>query len=185
MSNPLKQRAGAGRGFTLVEAMFSMLLVSLMMVAAMNTTGAAASAQAHAADTGRASLLAQALMSEILVQRYADPSGTSTTLGPDHGDTTSPATRAKFNDVDDYDGWFESPPQNPNGSVIGSTNPDGSVTSYFPGWSRKVSVVWVNASDLTTKASSETGVKRITVTVAHKNTVLATLVAIRANWPQP
>lgn len=185
MSSRSKQRRPVRLGFTLVEAIFSMLLVSVMMVAAMSAAGASASAQAHTADSGRAGLLAQALMDEILVQPYADPSGTSTTLGPDPGDTTSPATRAKFNDVDDYDGWFESPPQNPDGTVIGSTNPDGSVTSYYPGWSRKVSVVWVSPSDLTTKVSSESGVKRITVTVAHHNAVLATMVAIRANWPSP
>ena len=170
-------------GFTLIEAVFSVLLVSVMMVAAMNAVSAAAVAQAHSSDSTRGNLLAQALMSEILVQPYSDPNVNSTTIGPDPGDTTSPATRSKFNDVDDYDGWFESPPQYKNGTVIGSTNPDGSITSYFPGWSRRVSVVWVNASDLKTKVNSETGVKRVTVTVAHNNAVMATCVAIRTKPP--
>ena len=171
-------------GFTLIEAVFSMLLVSVMFVAAMSATSASAIAQAHSADKGRGNLLAQALMSEIVVQPYTDPNVNSTTLGPDPGDTTNPPTRSKFNDVDDYDGWFESPPQNRDGTVIGSTNPDGSVTSYYPGWSRKVSVVWVNPSNLMTSVSSESGVKRITVTVSHNNAVIATCVAVRAKNPQ-
>jgi type II secretory pathway pseudopilin PulG len=170
-------------GFTLIEAVFSMLLVSLMFVAAMRATGASAVAQAHSADKGRGNLLAQSLMSEILVQPYADPNINSTTIGPDPGDTTNPSTRSKFNDVDDYDGWLESPPQNRDGTVIGSTNADGSIMPYFPGWSRKVAVVWVNASNLTNPVSSETGVKRITVTVSHNNAVIATCVAIRSRPP--
>src|SRR5690349_14866729 len=110
----MKRRANnltpAQRGFTLIEAVFSIVLVSVMMVAAMSAVSASAIAQSHSGDTTRGNLLAQALMSEILVQPYADPSGTSTSIGPDSGDTTSPATRAKFDDVDDYDGWYESPP---------------------------------------------------------------------------
>lgn len=170
-------------GFTLIEAVFSILLVSLMLVAAMRATSASAVAQVHSADNGRGNLLAQSLMSEILVQPYSDPNVNSTKIGPDPGDTTNPATRSKFNDVDDYDGWFESPPQNRDGTVIGSTNPDGSITSFYPGWSRKVSVVWVTSSNLTTPVASETGVKRITVTVSHNNAVIATCVAIRSRPP--
>lgn len=184
MSGRLNRLASGRLGFTLIEAVFAMLLVSVMFVAAMSATSASAIAQAHSADKGRGNLLAQALMSEIVVQPYADPNVNSTTLGPDPGDTTSPPTRSRFNDVDDYDGWFESPPQNRDGTVIGSTNPDGSITSYYPGWSRKVSVVWVNPSNLTTAVSSESGVKRITVTVSHNNAVIATCFAVRAKNPQ-
>ena len=175
--------AAAPHGFTLIEAVFSTLLVSVMLVAAMNAVSASAIAQAHSSDTTRGNMLAQALMSEILVQPYSDPNVNNTTIGPDPGDTTTPATRSKFNDVDDYDGWFESPPQTKSGAVIGSTNPDGSITSYFPGWSRRVSVVWVKPSDLKTAVSSESGVKRVTVTVSHNNAAMATCVAIRTKPP--
>lgn len=184
MTEPTCQSSASRPGFTLIEAVFSMLLVSVMFVAAMSTAGASAMAQSRSADRGRGSLLAQALLSEILVQPYSDPNVSSTTLGPDPGDTTTPPTRSKFNDVDDYNGWFESPPQNANGTVIGLTNPDGSITSYYPGWSRKVSVVWVNPSNLTVPVSSESGVKRITVTVSRNNAVVATCVALRAKNPQ-
>ena len=183
MSHRAHNFTPAYRGFTLIEAVFSIVLVSVMMVAAMSAVSASAIAQSHSGDATRGNLLAQALMSEIVVQPYSDPNVNSTTIGPDPGDTTSPATRSKFNDVDDYDGWYESPPQKKDGTLIGTLNADGTVTPAYPGWSRRVGVVWVNASDLKTPVRSETGVKRITVTVLHNGAVMSTCVAIRAKNP--
>ena len=149
-----------------MEAAFATLIVGMMLVAAMSTAGASGAAQRRAADRGRGSLLGQALMSEIVLQAYVNPNGNVS-------NATIPPTRTNFNNVDDYNGWSESPPQNKDGSTI----------SNFAGWGRSVSVSWVNTSNLTTTASSDTGVKRITITVTKNNAVVATLVAIRSNHP--
>lgn len=159
-------------GFTLVEAVFCMLLVSVLLVAALSAAGASGASQSHASDRGRGIMLAEALMSEILVQPYQDTTQTPI-FGPEPGDTTVPPSRARFNDVDDYNVWTESPPQ----------NKDGSVMANLTGWSRSISVIWVSTTDFTRSAGYETGVKQITVTVAHNNTVVATCTAIKANNP--
>jgi len=173
---------GNQRAFTLVEAVFATLLVGLLLVAALSAAGASARLQAHGSDRGTGELLAQGLMNEILVQAYQNP-GPNPTFGPEPGKTTTPPSRTNFNDVDDYNGWTESPPQNKNGSVITITNPDGTTSPAFPGWGRSVAVAWVSPSDLTAASTTETGVKRMTVTVSHNNVVVATSVAIKANNP--
>ena len=170
------------RAFTLVEAVFATLLVGMLLVAAMSTAGASARLQGHASDRGCGELLAQGLMNEILIQAYRDP-GSSPIFGPEPGETTTPPSRTHFNDVDDYNAWSESPPQNKDGTTITVTNPDGTTSPAFPGWTRSVSVAWVNSSDLTTAASSETGIKRIIVTVTHNGALVATCVALKANNP--
>ena len=173
---------GNRRAFTLVEAVFATLLVGLLLVAALSAAGASARLQGHGSDRGTGELLAEGLINEILVQAYQDP-GPSPTFGPEPGKTTTPPSRINFNDVDDYNGWTESPPQNKDGSVITMTNPDGSTSPAFPGWARSVAVAWVTPSDVTVTSTTETGVKRMTVTVTHNNVVVATSVAIKANNP--
>ena len=173
---------GNSSGFTLVEAVFATLLVGLLLVAALSTAGASARVQAHGSDRGTGELLAQGLMNEILAQAYQD-AGPSPVFGPTASEVTTPPSRSKFSDVDDYNGWSESPPQNKDGSVITMTNTDGTTSPAFPGWGRSVAVAWVTSSDLTTPSSTETGVKRIVVTVTHNNAVVATCTAIKANNP--
>lgn len=47
-------------------------------------------------------------------------------------------------------------------------------------WTRRVVVAWVSPADLTTPAASDTGLKRITVTVRRGEAALVDLVALRA-----
>ena len=60
-------------GFTLVEAAISMVLVSGLLVASLNTLCAAKLGHQNNVARGRAYLLAPELMSEILRQDYAAP----------------------------------------------------------------------------------------------------------------
>ena len=173
---------GNRRAFTLIEAVFATLLVGLLLVAALSTAGASARLQSHGSDRGTGELLAQGLMNEILVQAYQD-AGPNPVFGPTPTEVTTPPSRTKFTDVDDYNGWTESPPQNKDGSVITMTNPDGSTSPAFPGWGRSIAVAWVTPSDVTVTSTTETGVKRMTVTVTHNHVVVATSVAIKANNP--
>ncbi len=152
------------RAFSLVEATISVVIVSVMLVAALNTVPAAKLGGRKTADRGKGMLLAQALMSEILVQDYQEPVDT-----PVFGrESESGGDRANYDDVDDYDGWSSSPPEYKDGTQIAN----------LAGWKRSVAVVWVNATDLSVTSGSETGVKRITVTVTY-NVELASLIAVR------
>ena len=63
-------------------------------------------------------------MAEILQASYEDPDGPSAGIGLDASELT--ASRATFDDVDDYDGWLASPPQ----------QRDGTAMQELPGWSR-------------------------------------------------
>lgn len=158
-------------GFTLVEAAISIVLVGVLLVAALSTVGAAKLGERIRADRSEGQLLAQALMAEILNQAYEEPDDT-----PQFGREVSEGSgdRTAWDDVDDYDGWTKSPPRYKD-----STSMPG-----LDDWRRSVSVQWVTPSDLTQVSASPTGVKRITVTVAHNTVPVAELVTVRtAAWP--
>ena len=154
------------RAFSMVEVIISVVIVGTMTVAALNTVGAAKLGNQKTTSRKSGALLAQALMSEILLQDYEEPVDT-----PDFGRESSESggDRIDYDDVDDYDGWSSSPPEYKDGTVI----PD------LGGWTREVSVAWVNATDLLSTSGSETNVKRITVTVTYNGVQVASLTAVR------
>ncbi len=75
--------------------------------------------------------------------------------------------------MDDYNGWSESPPQ----------FADGTAMPNLANWSRSVQVAFVNPTNLSQTSTTETGAKRITVTVTHNGVVVATRVAVRTDAP--
>lgn len=144
------ERPSSRRGFTLVEAAVSVIIVATVLVAALETVGASARARFAQKDQSQGLALAREMLSEISQCWYADPNG-GTVLGPDTGESA----RADFDDVDDYDNWEELPPRSRSG-----TNLPG-----FDGWKREVEVRWANPSDPANDAASDSGLKRITVKV--------------------
>lgn len=157
----------ANRAFTLIEAVISVVLVSVLVVSAMNTLGTSKTIQLIMSDHGRGQQLAFDLMSEILEQEYEEP--VDLPLFGREAAETGPS-RSAFDDVDDYHGWRARPPQYKNGSpIIG-----------YDGWARWVVVQWIDPKDLQKTASSPSGIKRITVTAARGAEPAATLVAFRA-----
>ena len=154
----------------MAETLVSILIVGGLVVAAMNTAGAAMMGHKKIGDRGRGTLLAQDLLGEILLQAYEEPVDTPT-FGRESSE--SGGDRKDYDDVDDYDGWIASPPQ----------LKDGTVLSDLADWKRSVSVVWVSATALSSVSGTETGVKRITVTVLRNGLTVAKLVAIRAGTP--
>lgn len=151
----------------------STLLVGLVLVTASTTTQTALRVQINAAQLTKGSYLAHALIGEMLELSYMQPGQTSSPIGLDAGE--SPTTRANYNDVDDYNGWNDAPPQNKDGSVM----PD------LANWQRNVVVQWVGPATLTQSSgsSSETGMKRLTVSVYHNGTLILTRVAFKAHAP--
>lgn len=158
--------------FSIAEAVLSVVLVAVLLIAALRTAGASAVSQNKSADRARAILLAQGLVDEILARSYKDP-GASPVFGLEAGETLG--VRSTYNDVDDYSGLNETTIKQGDGTVI----------NVRSGWTRTTRVEWVASTTLTqtTASSSETGVKRITVSVYRQNALLAKLIAFKANAP--
>lgn len=101
-----------------------------------------------------AQALAADLMAEILDCNFEDPARAPGSFGMEAGESI----RRDFNDVDDYDGWTESPPKNRDGNPLSST--------AFGGYARSVEVFNVNEADfVTATADGATGAKAVRVTV--------------------
>jgi len=156
------------RAFALVEAIIAVVIVSVMMVAALRTVGASRLGQAWSANQLRALRLAQDLMAEIADKAYSDPDETPL-FGPEASELLP--GRIAYDDIDDYNGLSESPPQDRTGTAIPGLS----------GWQRSVSVAWVTAGNAATTSLTDTGIKRITVTVSKGNVPLARLVRLRTS----
>jgi len=154
------------RGFTLVEAVISTVVVAIMLVAALSTVGASRSVQhqVYLADRGR--LLAEQLLAEVLQNDYQDPND-APVFGREA--TESAATRIDCDDVDDYDGWSASPPE----------GRDGTPLTNAAGWTRTVTVQWIDPLNPGQVEAAESNAKRIEVVASYDGIPQATLYAIR------
>lgn len=162
------RRTGYARaGLTMAESVVSMLIVSVMLVAALNMVGSSARARLVRESARGELVLANDLMAEILHAAYAEPYAT-VDWGPDPGENTG--SREYFDDVDDYDGWTASPPESRSGIPI-----DG-----YAGWRRSVSVRYAKPAQPDQDQAGDSGLKRIEVTVTTNEGRSVTLVALRA-----
>ena len=176
MSRPARLPAlRPARGFSLIEAVMSVVIVGGLLVAAMNTLGAGTTAEYTAAERSRALLLAEDLMTEILQQAYEDPAYPPGSFGRG-ADEAATGDRSLFDDVDDYHGWSASPPQYRDGTPI----------SWAGGFTRSVQVHRVNSGNLNLVVGSDSGVKRIRVTVTRGGKELVVLTGYRTSaWQDP
>lgn len=164
-----QSRAHRRAGLSLAEAAISTVIVAGVLVAALDLF--AATARARVIQTGQvqANALAQQLMTEILRARYQEPEET-VSFGRELSE--SGASRADFDDVDDYDNWSASPPQ----------AKDGTPMVRYDGWTREVSISYTGTSDpKALTLPDDEGLKRITVTVTDPRGDLITLVALRSS----
>lgn len=159
-------------GFTLIESIISILVVGVMFVASMSVLSQSRLSRFISADGLQGQLLADALMSEILQQSYQEPVVEFSSLGVDVSE--DPEVRTMWNDVDDYEGWTASPPQDKYGTVM----------TGLSGWTRSVEVSYVNLSNLMTPVGADTGIKIITVLVLHNNRQVAKLCSVRTGAAQ-
>jgi prepilin-type N-terminal cleavage/methylation domain-containing protein len=125
--SPRGTPADEDRGFSLIEAVVSVVVVGLMLAVALSTLGAAARMRTIQAERQDGSGLGQHLMGEILQAPVLDPE-TPGFIGLEPGET--PLTRVDFDDVDDYHMWSASPPQ----------GKDGTPLPGYDGWTRRVRV---------------------------------------------
>jgi prepilin-type N-terminal cleavage/methylation domain-containing protein len=164
------KRGIAPRGFTMIEAAISSVVLGMLAGAVLTTVSAAAASRQRTSDRSRAGVLAHDLLAEITALEYSEPSMATITLGLDSPESVA-TNRLQLDDVDDYHGLLESPPRTREGTVIAGVT----------GWTRETRVQWVSAASPTTVMAAETRVKRITVTI-RKGTagvVLATADGLR------
>ena len=155
------------RGMTLIECVGASIIVAVIAVAAVRTAAGAATAQTLSSRRATAVMLAESLLAEIERKAYIDPSN-PTTLGRDAGESST--DKATYDDVDDFNGWSESPPRDSKGnSIAGMTE-----------WTRKVSVVWSDMGPLTPDRGGDTGMKSVTVSVYYKSKLMCELQSLRA-----
>ncbi|HEY8749436.1 MAG TPA: type II secretion system protein [Tepidisphaeraceae bacterium] len=159
------------RAFTLIECVVATALVAGMTVTALTTIAFSVRAQGKAADRATGGMYADAMIAEIMSQAYVDPNAAVPVFGPEPGEGSS--SRVNWNDVDDYSGWNESPLQNKDGTIIPNTT----------GWRRKVSVAWAVTATPAISSLTDSGCKRITVTVSHNGIAVVTRTVLRTNAP--
>jgi len=154
----------ADRAFTLIEAVVSLAVVATMVVVALEMLGASAKVRVAQTEQSRATALARQLLCEIMQHGYTDPDFPGG-FGP--GSTED---RTTFDDVDDFNGYSESPPCARSGALLPG----------YAGWTRRVDVAWANPSSPQDSSGSETGLKRIVVTVTSPTDRVTALTALRS-----
>ena len=161
-----RRKRGGGRrpGLSLVEAVVSLVIVAVMLVAALGVVGGAARARIIQRNQCRATLLARHMLEEIMQCRYEDPDG-APLFGAEPGEN-----RPTFDDVDDFNNWEESPPQTRNGTPLPG----------YAGWKRSVKVVWADPNNPNAVLFTPTGLKKITVTATSLAGNPVTLTGLRA-----
>ena len=167
MTTPrLRKTSRRGAGFTLVEALMAVVIVSGVLVAALGTFGAIGKARKNQVDRTAAYGLANQLLAEVMQCYFKEPGG-GTTLGTDAGETA----RAAYDDVDDYNGYEASPPKFRDDTVI----------TGYTGWKHSVAVRCVQVSSPTATLSSgdAQALKEITVKVTTPGGMNVTLRGLR------
>lgn len=149
-------------GYTLVEVAISTLIVGVLLVAALNTTGYATRGQIDNKQRAQAKLIANAMLAEILELPYQERT-TTPAFGPETGEV-----RATYDDVDDYMLFSDSPPVDKQGVALAGGE----------GLTRSVVVSYVEPDNLTATSNTDKGIKRIVVSVARGGTQLVSLTTV-------
>ncbi len=168
----IKMPANCRLGFSLLECSVSVILVSILMVASLNTLAAAKRREIDTVQRISGQQLACDLMNEILLQDYDEPNTeVASAFGLEPGE--SGVNRSLYDDVDDYAGFSSSPPKDRGGNTIAG----------FNGWTRSVIVQWADPTTGGSTPATSTGLKKITITASFGNKSIATIVGYRSiSW---
>lgn len=135
------------RGFTIVEATMSVVIVGVMLVASTGVFGNIAKMRAHQTESRLAYLLARQLMAEIMQCPFGESAGS---LGPPSGQG-----RGAFDVVDAYAGYAASPPVSKAGVPLAD----------YANWRQAVDVVYANIANPSGAPAAASTLKRVTVTL--------------------
>ena len=109
----LRRNRSRRAGFTYVESMIALAVLSLAGAALLTSVAGAVSSSNDSIYRSIGKGFAQQLIDEIAAAKF--PSGTSTT-------SIAMPFRSAFTTIDDYSGWTESPPRTKAGEVFGIDN---------------------------------------------------------------
>lgn len=154
-------------GITMAETIVSTLLVGLVLVSTIQIVGPIIRSGSVMADKAVAANLARELSDEISTKYFISPIADDI----DFIGTETGGSRSVFDDIDDYHGISNSPPQLSTGSAISSLS----------GWTRAVKVAHVHLDDPKIESGTYTGVKRVTVTVSKNGVQLAQMVTLHTH----
>jgi MSHA pilin protein MshD len=157
----------ARRGITMAETIVSTLLVGMVLVGTIQLVGPIIRSGSVMSDKLVATNLARELSEEIATKYFTSPLLDDVeAMGAAVGET-----RSTYDDIDDYHGVNNSPPQMSNETVM----------THLAGWSRSVKVVHVDLNDPSAESGSYTGLKRVTVTVTKDGVTLAQDITLHAH----
>ncbi|MCA9227652.1 MAG: prepilin-type N-terminal cleavage/methylation domain-containing protein [Planctomycetales bacterium] len=163
----------ARHGFNLLEVVISTLLVSVVLLGATNMMAGVVRGRGVANDRARADMMVEQMLDEILALPFHDPENAASDndyLGPETSEYVG--NRSGYDDVDDYNGWSKNPPE----SKAGQPYED------LKGWTRRVVVEHVKASEPSAASTTRTGAKRIHVSIDDGAHTLAEAWSLRTQW---
>ncbi len=178
-----------GVGFTLIETIVALGLMAIVVGAVTYALVSALQVAEENEDLAIAEGLAQDLMNEILNRRYCElgASPYDPYLRPGSNEK-HPGTRELFDDIDDYNGWVEEPPQDRWGIPLGEEDglggqrPLPARAANLNGFRREVLVSYVSPQDFSKSLPFGTvsGFRKIEVIVSRRypNNVLRQLVKL-------
>ena len=176
----LMRRASSQRGFTLVELIVTMVVVSIAVLGISYALSFAFSRQSDGLWQAKAVALAESYIEEIMARRFDEvtplggvpPCSTATTpcsatLGPEG------ETRADYDDVDDYHGVDDLPP----------LDADGNVRADYPGFRVQVDVAYATpAQTAAFGLNAASDAKLVTVTVTPPGSAAQAFPVVRGNF---
>lgn len=146
-------------GFTYSEVLVATIIISVLLVAALQLFGNLGRSTQHTFDQNTAENLTIEMIREIMTKHYEEPDDTPI-LGQEAGEI--PDSRLNYDDVDDYDDWTSEPPQD----RIGNTR------LRHANLERKVTVGYVAANDFTQTVDTDQGFKRVVITIKRNDTLI-------------
>jgi MSHA pilin protein MshD len=153
-------RTRGPRGFTLIELIISLAVISIAGVALMSTMAYLASNNSRALAESQAGAIANAYLAEVLARPVLDPAL------PD-----AEASRASFDDIDDYNGLYDSTARDQSGAAMGAAGQ----------YSVRINVS--NSAALPTVPAAAT--RRVDVTVQGTGGIRVVATGYRTNRPLP
>ena len=169
------------RGFTLIELVVTLLVISIAALGVMYSLGLGLRHQSDSLWQGKAVALAGSYMEEILARRFDEhsalggvpPCSTTTIVCSASGAFSDGEPRAEFDDVDDYDGLTEQPPRD----VYGNPRPD------YDSYRVAVSVAYASSAQVASLGlDTGTDAKLVTVTVSTPESGAMSFSALRGNF---
>lgn len=153
----------------MVESLMAMAVAAISGTALLTSIGTAIQSSTETLNTSLAQGLAEQLMDEVSATRF--PAATNVPL-------SAKSARSVFDDMDDFNAYSRSPPEDRNGYAIGTEGP-GSLppamralwmqpdASFFNGFSQQVLVerLLPNGTGWTV-VSQHTDYRRVTVTIS-------------------